>query len=251
MNTRALTTISLAMLIAIVFIAWPVLAQEAPKPVTGKPSTAPPASQPAKGSVIPPARAGEVVVARLIYGGKKGECFAPGFLAAVGNETMIKVRPTFGSVGLASDDLFNYPFIIMTGDGVFTLNAKEQANLKDYLTRGGFLLASAGCSDELWAQSFRAEFAKVMPAGQFVELKLTHAVFHTGPYDIGAVVAKHTAKSTAIYGMEIDGKLRVVFSPLGLNDTANAGAGCCCCGGNEIRNARDINANILVYALTH
>ncbi|MCA9307730.1 MAG: hypothetical protein KDA16_14465 [Phycisphaerales bacterium] len=26
--------------------------------------------------------------------------------------------------------------------------------------------------------------------------------------------------------------------------------GCCCCGGNEIRNARYINANILAYALT-
>jgi hypothetical protein len=25
--------------------------------------------------------------------------------------------------------------------------------------------------------------------------------------------------------------------------------GCCCCGGNEIRNSQKVNANILAYAL--
>ena len=38
-------------------------------------------------------------------------------------------------------------------------------------------------------------------------------------------------------GLEIDGRIVLIYSPEGLNDTANAGGGCCCCGGNEIRNS--------------
>ena len=45
-------------------------------------------------------------------------------------------------------------------------------------------------------------------------------------------------------------KLVVVYSSDGLNDSHNA-KGCCCCGGNEITNGREINANILAYALLH
>ena len=35
-----------------------------------------------------------------------------------------------------------------------------------------------------------------------------------------------------------------------MNDTAHT-EGCCCCGGNEIQNSMEINANILAYALLH
>ena len=40
------------------------------------------------------------------------------------------------------------------------------------------------------------------------------------------------------------------YSPDGLNDTQHM-QGCCCCGGNEITNAVDVNVNVLAYALTH
>ena len=53
-------------------------------------------------------------------------------------------------------------------------------------------------------------------------------------------------------GLEIDGKIVLVFSADGLNDSSNAeDDSCCCCGGNEIDNARQVNVNLLVYALTH
>ena len=47
------------------------------------------------------------------------------------------------------------------------------------------------------------------------------------------------------------GRLAALFSPTGLHDTGNAGGGCCCCGGNEFLDANRINANVLVYTLTH
>jgi len=48
----------------------------------------------------------------------------------------------------------------------------------------------------------------------------------------------------------IAGRLGVVYSPDGLNDTGHT-EGCCCCGGNELRNAIEINVNVLAYALTY
>ena len=43
-------------------------------------------------------------------------------------------------------------------------------------------------------------------------------------------------------------RLGVLYSQDGLNDTSNT-QGCCCCGGNEITNAEQINVNILIYSL--
>ena len=37
-------------------------------------------------------------------------------------------------------------------------------------------------------------------------------------------------------GLTIDGRLALIYSLDGLNDARNA-KGCCCCGGNEIREA--------------
>ena len=51
--------------------------------------------------------------------------------------------------------------------------------------------------------------------------------------------------------LEIDGKIVLIFSKDGLNDTGKVGGNCCCCGGNEIKNARQINVNLLAYTLTH
>jgi hypothetical protein len=50
--------------------------------------------------------------------------------------------------------------------------------------------------------------------------------------------------------MTVNGKLALVFSADGLNDTANA-KNCCCCGGNEIVQAEFLNVNLLAYALLH
>ena len=49
-------------------------------------------------------------------------------------------------------------------------------------------------------------------------------------------------------GVTMNGKLVVVYSADGLNDSQNS-KNCCCCGGSELGNAMQINANILAYAL--
>jgi hypothetical protein len=57
-------------------------------------------------------------------------------------------------------------------------------------------------------------------------------------------------KDAVLQGMTINGRLAVVHSPDGLNDVKYA-EGCCCCGGNEIREPAQVNVNILVYAVVY
>ncbi len=194
---------------------------------------------------------GRVRVAMLTYGAerKSSVCFSDHFLRDVSRETEIRVDPRFSQVDLQSQEMFEFPFAIMTGEGSFELTAEEIENARRFLTSGGFLLASAGCSNAAWNASMKRTLERILPDAELKELPLDHEVFHT-IFDIRRLDAKRRGTEAEVFGIEIDGRLRVVYSPEGLNDTQNAGGGCCCCGGNEIRNAGEVNANILAYALT-
>ena len=144
---------------------------------------------------------------------------------------------------------FQFPFAVMTGEGGFQLTQQQRKNMRDYLQAGGFIIASAGCSSQPWQNSFRNEIAKVFPEIKLQQLDFTHPVFHT-MYDITELRCKGSHRAH-LEGLEIDGKIVLIFSPDGLNDTSKAGGNCCCCGGNEIKNARQMNVNLLAYTLTH
>ena len=192
---------------------------------------------------------GIVQVANLIYAGtKSSECFSDHFLIQAEKDSAISTSRRFHAVKLASDDVFEFPLVIMTGEGAFQLTDVERQNLKRYVERGGFLLASASCSSSEWDRSFRSEMATVFPDHPLNALTLEHPIFHL-VYDIKDLGAHH-GSSKPIEGVGFGGRLGVIYSQDGLNDTPHT-QGCCCCGGNEINNAIQINVNILAYALTH
>lgn len=197
-----------------------------------------------------PESEGVVRVASLVYAdGKTSVCFSSHFLDIVRRESDINVDSGFTPIELGSEALFDFPFAVMTGEGAFTLSDEEIEHLGDYLDRGGFLLASAGCSNGPWDRSFRKVLERLGVAESLQPVGLEHPVFHT-LYDIDRVDLRKQRTAEPMLGLERGGRLSLLYSPLGLNDTGRAGGGCCCCGGNEIRNATQINANLLVYALT-
>ncbi len=196
------------------------------------------------------AEEGVVQCANLTYDrNKTSVCFSDKFLRQIAQDTPVRTEGRFRAVRLDADALFDIPFAIMTGEGTFQLSDAQRKNLRRYLERGGFLLASAGCSSDPWNRSFRSEIRKVFPDRDLKPIAMNHPIFHT-VYDIDALRLKH-GSSARLEGLEINGKLALIYSQQGLNDTGNAGKGCCCCGGNEILNAQAVNVNILAYALTH
>lgn len=185
----------------------------------------------------------------LVYGGSKSSvCFSDKFLDSVRRETNCQPASKFSAIKLATPDIFNFPFSVMTGEGSFVLPEQERKNLRAYLSRGGFILASAGCSSRDWDVSFRKEIKKVFPEYKLKPLPLDHPIFHT-VYDIKDLRLTHGGRGQ-LEGMEIDGKIVMIYSADGLNDTGNV-QGCCCCGGNEVANCHEINVNAFTYALTH
>lgn len=192
---------------------------------------------------------GVVQVANLVYAGSKSsKCFSDHFLVEAEKSSAISTSRRFHAVKLDSTELFEFPLVIMTGEGVFTLPDAERQMLRKYIERGGFLLASAGCSSPEWDRSFRSEMAQIFPEHPLTALGMEHPVFHT-VHDIAELQAKH-GTPRPLEGISLGGRLGVLYSQEGLNDTAHT-QGCCCCGGNEITNCIQINVNILAYALTH
>lgn len=203
------------------------------------------------GVFVQPASPKEGVVrcGNLIYArDKTSRCFSDEFLRRVERDTSIRTERTFKPVKLDSEELYQFPFTIMTGEGSFILTPNERKSLKDYLLRGGFLLASAGCSSKPWDQAFRAEIRRIFPKRKLKPMPMSHPIFRT-VHKIDRIKLKSaTAGKVLLEGLEIGGKIVLIYSPQGLNDTAHT-SGCCCCGGNEILNSLEINVNVLTYAL--
>ena len=231
---------------------WTALtADEVAKPKGAVPDAAQTVAAP--GATIPDPREvggepdGIVHVANLVYAGvRSSHCFADHFLVAAEKDSAISTSRRFHAVKLASDEVYNFPLVIMTGEGSFALTDAERKNLRQYVERGGLLLASAGCSSTEWDRSFRKEMALVFPPLSLSPLSMDHQLFQT-VYKITELKAKHGTPKP-IEGLSLEGRLGVIYSPDGLNDTAHT-QGCCCCGGNEITNCVEINVNILAYAL--
>jgi Domain of unknown function (DUF4159) len=196
------------------------------------------------------AKDGAIQCGMLIYAGTKtSRCFSDEFLSTLQQKTSIATERRFKFVKLATDDLFNFPFVIMTGEGDFTLSQRERDNLKKYLNQGGFLLSSAGCSNKDWDNAFRREMKKILPDNPMTTIARDHAVFRT-VYKLDEMGLSKSDGKANLDGVTTNGRLSVIFSGQGLNNTANTN-GCCCCGGNEIRNSLEVNVNIVAYALLH
>lgn len=206
-------------------------------------------------TVVPDARQsggepdGIVQVANLVYAGtKSSRCFSDHFLVKAEKESAISTSRRFHAVKLSSQSIYEFPLLIMTGEGSFRLSDAERESLRRYVERGGFLLASAGCSSSEWDRSFRHEMAVIFPDNPLMPIEISHPMFHT-VYEIKQLSAAHGTPRPLV-GISLGGRLGVVYSQDGLNDTGHT-QGCCCCGGNELRNAIEINVNILAYALTY
>ncbi len=76
---------------------------------------------------------------------------------------------------------------------------------------------------------------------------MDHEIFSTVNKITRLTVKGSPARLSGIF---INGRLALVYSPEGLND-AHSAQGCCCCGGAEISEARQVNVNAVAYALLH
>ncbi len=108
-------------------------------------------------------------------------------------------------------DIFNYPYVHLTGHGNIVFTPVEAENLRKYLLGGGFLHADDNYGLE---PSFRREMKKVFPDDEWIELPWEHPIFHQR-YDFSQGLPKiheHDAKRPQAFGIVKEGRLVVLFT---------------------------------------
>ena len=85
------------------------------------------------------------------------------------------IESDIATVEVGSLELFNYPFVHMTGHGNVIFNPAEAENLRNYLISGGFLHISDNYGMDKYV---RREMKKVFPGLEFVELPFEHPIYH-------------------------------------------------------------------------
>lgn len=78
-------------------------------------------------------------------------------------------------VEAGSVEIFNYPFVHMTGHGNVIFSNQEAENIRNYLLAGGFL----HISDNYGMDKFiRPQLKKIFPESDLVELPFNHPIYH-------------------------------------------------------------------------
>lgn len=115
------------------------------------------------------------------------------------------------TVDPGSRDIFNYPFVHMTGHGNVAFTPVEVQNLREYLLSGGFLHADDNYGLD---KAFRREIKKVFPDDELVELPWDHPVF-VQKYKFKEGLPKvheHDGKRPQAFGIVKEGRLVVLFT---------------------------------------
>lgn len=85
------------------------------------------------------------------------------------------INPQDEIVEAGSSEIFNYPYIYMTGHGNVLFSPKDASNLRKYLMAGGFLHIDDNYGLDKYV---RPEMKKVFPELDFVELPFNHPIYN-------------------------------------------------------------------------
>jgi hypothetical protein len=97
--------------------------------------------------------------------------------------TTIDVRSVEQPVNLEDgDDVFDWPYLVVGLGGNMDLTDEMTAKLREYLLRGGFLLADSFFGSSQW-EGFEYAMRRVFPDRDIVDLPDEHPLFHS-VYDL-------------------------------------------------------------------
>ncbi len=123
--------------------------------------------------------------------------------------TAIPAKPK--TVKPESVDIFQYPYIHMTGHGNVFFTDVDAQNLRNYLLSGGFLHIDDNYGMEPY---IRKELVKVFPDKELVELPITHPIF-SSKYNFPQGLPKiheHDGKRPQALGIIHENRLILLFT---------------------------------------
>jgi len=117
----------------------------------------------------------------------------------------------YATVDVGSADLFNYPFIHMTGHGNVVFSPAERENLRNYLIGGGFLHVDDNYGMDPY---IRVALKSVFPELTLTELPFEHPIYHQKfPFEHGLPkIHEHDGKAPQGFGLFWEGRLVVFYT---------------------------------------
>lgn len=135
----------------------------------------------------------------------------PNLIKYCNQQLGMNLDPEPATVEAGSAEIFNYPFLHMTGHGNVVFSEQELENLRTYLAGGGFIHAD----DNYGMDKFiRPQMEKLFPGSKLVELPFNHPVFHQ-KFDFPNGLPKiheHDNKPPQAFGLFYEGRLVVLYT---------------------------------------
>lgn len=154
-------------------------------------------------------------------------------------------------IDILSPNFSNYPLSYMHGRYRFTMNEREKQRLAEYLRYGGVLFADACCGSEQFDEAFRLLMRELFPDNPMKTIVPNHELF-TIAYDLGQVQFTKALGGRVgppvLEGVEIDGRLAVIYSKYDLGCAMERQQSIACRGYTHDSAIR-IATNIVIYAL--
>ena len=122
------------------------------------------------------------------------------------SELNTSINPADEIVEVGSKDIFNYPYVYMTGHGNVIFSPSDAENLRNYLVAGGFL----HIDDNYGLDKFvRIEMKKVFPELDFIELPFDHPIYNQKYQFLKGLpkVHEHDGKPPQGFGLIYKGRL--------------------------------------------
>jgi len=110
------------------------------------------------------------------------------------------------TIEAGSMDIFNCPFVHLTGHGNVIFSEQDTENIRNYLISGGFLHIDDNYGIDKY---IRREMKKVFPDNEFVELPFSHPIYHQ-KFDFPDGLPKiheHDGKAPQGFGIIYQGRL--------------------------------------------
>ncbi|HEX9601572.1 MAG TPA: DUF4159 domain-containing protein [Mariniflexile sp.] len=122
-----------------------------------------------------------------------------------------RINPKPQDVEVGSSDIFQFPFLHMTGHGNVFFSETDAENLRNYLISGGFL----HIDDNYGMQPYiTKELKKVFPDKDFIELPSNHEIFNTAykfPNGLPKI-HEHDGKRPQAFGIYVEDRLVLLFT---------------------------------------
>jgi hypothetical protein len=156
------------------------------------------------------------------------------------------------------EKLIDFPFVFMHGSSGFSFTDKQRDDLRQYLRAGGFLFVDSICSSSSFSEAFRKEIQLICQQ-PLVPLSPDHEIWGEAyggrlervtrqirdPQQGGFRSDQHPPQ---LEGVEMDGRLSVLFSPIDLScawESVHSSQ----CEGYQHEDALKIGMKVILYSL--